>query len=672
MRIDVPLDIKFETGSAELLRKMLMYRHHTEPFDSETLDFLYAWALKIRALERSSMTSALAAFAFWLRPASSEQMKKAYEGCERYTGLGVCLQFVPSNIPALSAYSLAAALLSGNCAIVRLSDRLGAEARSFIDTLNETIEERPEWKSRIALIRYGHDKDITDWLSRLCDVRVIWGGDRAVCEIQKSPLREGVPDVVFPNRRSMAVYDAASVNDAGNIEDIVKNFYNDTYITDQNACSSPGIICWIGSSDETERAKDRFWRAVSAFLDGRYEVSEDMTVLKLEQAMVMAAKGLSGTVTIGAGDEKTDSRIIRVKAQKADPGLWDYTMPCGFFIEITAASAEQLTPLFVPVCQTISYFGINKDELKEAVKDCGNFMIVPAGRTLDFDLKWDGHDLISEMCARKPLEYYIEREGCTLYTRVQGKGPLLVLIHGVACDSGFYEDAARLLENDFTVITYDRRGYSRSFAETEREDKEYFGTVSEQAKDVISILDAAAGEGSKAVICGCSAGGLIAVETAVSFPERVSRLMAYETAYTEDAGEIESLEEWKNEMKASAAASPARAMLRFINVIGNADPESPERPPEMLSKNMANLERFLEAEIDSMLDYARDHKGTVPQVPCDLAAGSLDRGSLFYNMTKRAASYWNARFDELKGKHNIAQDRPHIFADWIINCNTEI
>lgn len=42
--------------------------------------------------------------------------------------------------------------------------------------------------------------------------------------------------------------------------------------------------------------------------------------------------------------------------------------------------------------------------------------------------------------------------------------PYLLLIHGVACDSEFFRETSKLLAETFTVISYDRRGYSRSIA----------------------------------------------------------------------------------------------------------------------------------------------------------------------------------------------------------------
>ena len=138
------------------------------------------------------------------------------------------------------------------------------------------------------------------------------------------------------------------------------------------------------------------------FRSGRYEIFADMAVLKLEQAMVMSAEGYAERILSAADNAQApDNRIIRVQAAKILPALWNYTMPCGFFIERSAEKVSEIQPLLVPVCQTISYFGVPEEEIRKTADACGYFMTVPMGHTLDFSLNWDGHDLIREMSCKE-------------------------------------------------------------------------------------------------------------------------------------------------------------------------------------------------------------------------------------------------------------------------------
>ena len=56
-----------------------------------------------------------------------------------------------------------------------------------------------------------------------------------------------------------------------------------------------------------------------------------------------------------------------------------------------------------------------------------------------------------------------ETDGAELYYEVRGDGPwILALISGAGGDAGYFTGIADELADAFTVITYDRRGNSRS------------------------------------------------------------------------------------------------------------------------------------------------------------------------------------------------------------------
>ena len=57
---------------------------------------------------------------------------------------------------------------------------------------------------------------------------------------------------------------------------------------------------------------------------------------------------------------------------------------------------------------------------------------------------------------------FLEKDDVSLYYEVRGSGEPLILIHGVIVDADLYSKAAELLSRYYQVITYDRRGNSRS------------------------------------------------------------------------------------------------------------------------------------------------------------------------------------------------------------------
>jgi pimeloyl-ACP methyl ester carboxylesterase len=100
----------------------------------------------------------------------------------------------------------------------------------------------------------------------------------------------------------------------------------------------------------------------------------------------------------------------------------------------------------------------------------------------------------------------IETEGDEIYYETRGRGrPLL----------------RNILADEFKVITYGRRGQSRST----RRDPQNF-EISPQSRDALAVLHAA-GEAS-AVAFGSSSGGAIGLELARSQPRTVRALIAHE------------------------------------------------------------------------------------------------------------------------------------------------
>ena len=98
----------------------------------------------------------------------------------------------------------------------------------------------------------------------------------------------------------------------------------------------------------------------------------------------------------------------------------------------------------------------------------------------------------------------LEKNGISLYYEVRGEGAPLLLIHGVVVDAWLFERTAKILSKYYKVITYDRRGSSRSIAP---EGTDY--SADAQMEDVRDLLDALGIE--KVSICGVSAGAVVGV-----------------------------------------------------------------------------------------------------------------------------------------------------------------
>ena len=98
--------------------------------------------------------------------------------------------------------------------------------------------------------------------------------------------------------------------------------------------------------------------------------------------------------------------LTRLELGAFDETLMDYRYNSGFFYEKEISSLSELLPLCGERCQTLSYYGIPPETLREFLRTArprGIDRAVPIGKTMDFSLVWDGCDLIRTMSRRISL-----------------------------------------------------------------------------------------------------------------------------------------------------------------------------------------------------------------------------------------------------------------------------
>jgi pimeloyl-ACP methyl ester carboxylesterase len=113
-------------------------------------------------------------------------------------------------------------------------------------------------------------------------------------------------------------------------------------------------------------------------------------------------------------------------------------------------------------------------------------------------------------------------KGAELYYEVRGIGPPVLLIMGMTGDAGHFETLAGLLADEFTVVSYDRRGNGRSPRPAGWEAT----SPEEQADDAAALLTAL--DLSPAAVFGTSAGANFALCLLVRHPEAVRGAVLHE------------------------------------------------------------------------------------------------------------------------------------------------
>ena len=259
------------------------------------------------------------------------------------------------------------------------------------------MPEYQDLKNIFSVVMSNHSTKVMDFFSSICDIRIIWGGDNTIAEIRKSPLQPRATEITFADRYSFAVFDAKYVMSMSDDEmrKLAQAFYNDTYLYDQNACSSPRLIVWLGDKGLCGEAKQKFWNAIHENLSPRYALAPILSVDKLTASQKCAIE------LNGAKVERTnDNLVTRVGLESLPPNLNEYTCAGGFYLEYCTENLADIVPVVTRKFQTLSYLGDNAVDLQNFVVQnglSGIDRIVPVGKTADFSLVWDGYDLIVGM-----------------------------------------------------------------------------------------------------------------------------------------------------------------------------------------------------------------------------------------------------------------------------------
>lgn len=360
------------------------------PFSDKAVTFLNAVSAKL--LKTGKAYSDVVTFAFWCRKAALLTEKAKYDTNELRLGRGIAFHSTPSNVPVNCAFSFAAGLLAGNPNIVRLPAKPYAQVDLICAAVKEALDEQPEMKPYVVFVKFPPVQEIADYFSGICASRIVWGGDMTIAEMRKSPLPPRAKEITFADRHSILVLNADAVLKAENIDRLAQDFYNDTFFSDQNACTSPRIIVWTGK--DKQAAKDKFWTAAHKLVADKYTLAPVQAVGKLA-ALYRAAADREVRL-----EPYADNFIYRVKVEKLDDKLPDLKYNSGFFFEYDAENLTEIASVCTNKCQTMTYYGLSKDDIAGFIRSVapqGVDRAVPMGKSMDFTLVWDGYDLIRDL-----------------------------------------------------------------------------------------------------------------------------------------------------------------------------------------------------------------------------------------------------------------------------------
>lgn len=156
----------------------------------------------------------------------------------------------------------------------------------------------------------------------------------------------------------------------------------------------------------------------------------------------------------------------------------------------------------------------------------------------------------------------ISRDGTTIAYDKKGQGPLLILVLGALNKRGSGKKLAQLLADNFTVVSYDRRGRGDST------DTLPYST-SKEVEDLEALIDEL---GGKAYLYGHSSGAVLALLAAKRLGDKVSGLAMYELPYNADPQAQTTAKEYRSTLRQLLNEDDRdEAVSLFVKSVGVTD-----------------------------------------------------------------------------------------------------
>lgn len=357
-------------------------------FSAERISVLHAIG---KQLLRSD-DPGLVALGFWLREAS--QREQLPSPSLTTLPLGIVFHVAPSNVDLMAVYSWVCGFVSGNANIVRFPSTLTPRAMTAVGVIGEQLQASGFERENVFLQYPREATETTRAISLICDARMLWGGDATIAELRSFPTKPNCRDVGFGNRVSLAVLNAEHVLQLSepDLHALMKKFLVDVWSFNQHACSSPKLMCWIGSSSALKNGRARFWKVYEEVLAGGTHGPLPKEVMDCIVAGFLAATRQPELVEIRRG-----AVIVSLPNPRAID-MESCDMGGGMFQEICFPQLESMAQGLRFGFQTMIYSGFTIDEMMSGLLALLHVdRIVPMGQGIDFGYVWDGYDLRREL-----------------------------------------------------------------------------------------------------------------------------------------------------------------------------------------------------------------------------------------------------------------------------------
>ena len=252
--------------------------------------------------------------------------------------------------------------------------------------------------------------------------------------------------------------------------------------------------------------------------------------------------------------------------------------------------------------------------------------------------------------------------GASLYYKMRGSGPILLILQGGDGDAEGSDNLVDQLVDYYTVVTYDRRGLSRSKLDEPFEPPR-IETHSEDAHRLLAHLT-----NEPAFVFGASFGALLGLDLVARHPQQVHRLVSHEPPAPELLPDEERQQAMRSQEEVDETYRREGVVAAMRKSVANSGLNFADREPDVVlpqpgPQRAANLEFFHKYDAPVAHSYRLDIaalKKALTQIV--LAGGHSSREFWAHHSAEALARELGTEFVEFPGGHNGHILHPRAFA----------
>lgn len=229
--------------------------------------------------------------------------------------------------------------------------------------------------------------------------------------------------------------------------------------------------------------------------------------------------------------------------------------------------------------------------------------------------------------------------------KIEGSGETLVFIHGLSDSLMYWEFLANNLKNDYRVLRVDLRGHGESELGS---DEITIGTYVNDLNNLLEELDI-----SKVNLIGFSLGGLVAMDFAIRYPQKVDSLVLMSSYCKVD----DSLCKVLNQFKEALDISFEEFYDLILPMVLCPDIIDDNKEELMLLKQIAsqtaNTDAYIKA-VEACMDFNAEDELAKIDIPTLILAGKYDeisRLDMQFDLQRKIRNSKLIVFED--SKHNL-------------------